>query len=111
LVWAWYRWRTALVEQAVPHAGHRALAQLERLRKDVVVITQNVDDLHERAGSSNVLHLHGSLFEPRCLACARPHPHEPSARPPEGGLAPARREGAQRQGCPIAPSARPPEGG
>ena len=99
LVWAWYRWRTALVEQAVPNAGHQAIAQLERLKEGVVVITQNVDDLHERAGSSTVLHLHGSLFEPRCLACARPHPHESAAGP----------EGAQRQGRTIGPGASTPE--
>lgn len=76
LVWGWYRWRTALVEQARPHPGHLAVAELGRLKAGLVVVTQNVDDLHERAGSSDVVHLHGSLFEPRCLACARPHSHE-----------------------------------
>lgn len=70
-VWAWYEWRRGLVMNASPHAGHRALAALEA-RYDVTVITQNVDDLHERAGSSQVVHLHGSLFTPRCFACARP---------------------------------------
>jgi NAD-dependent deacetylase len=78
LVWGWYRWRTALVAQASPHAGHRAIAQLARLKPKVTVITQNVDDLHERAGSSGVLHLHGSLFAPRCLVCSRPH-EDPSS--------------------------------
>lgn len=76
LVWGWYRWRTALVEQAQPHAGHDAIAELGRLKPGLVVVTQNVDDLHERAGSSEVVHLHGSLFAPRCLACGKPHPHE-----------------------------------
>jgi len=76
LVWGWYRWRTALVEQARPHPGHVAVAELGRLKPGLVVVTQNVDDLHERAGSADVVHLHGSLFAARCLACARPHPHQ-----------------------------------
>ena len=70
-VWAWYEWRRALVARAQPNAGHLAVAQLARL-KDVSVITQNVDDLHERAGSTAVVHLHGSLFAPRCDQCGEP---------------------------------------
>lgn len=68
LVWAWYQWRTAQVLAAEPNAGHRALAAWPGLR----VVTQNVDDLHERGGSTDVLHLHGSLLAPRCEACGRP---------------------------------------
>ena len=79
LVWGWYRWRTGLVEQADPNAGHRALAQLEGLKPGLVIVTQNVDDLHERGGSTEVIHLHGSLFAPRCLDCAHPFLHEPVA--------------------------------
>ena len=71
LVWGWYRWRMALVERAQPNAGHLAIAALERMKPGLVVVTQNVDDLHERAGSSDVVHLHGSLFAPRCFACGR----------------------------------------
>ena len=72
LVWGWYVWRMAMVHRAQPHAGHRALAQLANMKPGLVVVTQNVDDLHERAGSSGVIHLHGSLFASRCFACARP---------------------------------------
>jgi NAD-dependent deacetylase len=54
-----------------------AVAELGRLKPELVVVTQNVDDLHERAGTAEVVHLHGSLFAPRCFACASPHPHEP----------------------------------
>jgi NAD-dependent deacetylase len=72
LVWGWYVWRMAMVRQAQPHAGHRALAQLAALKPGLTVVTQNVDDLHERAGSTAVIHLHGSLFASRCFACARP---------------------------------------
>ncbi|MGV9714040.1 NAD-dependent deacylase [Gordonia sp. NPDC003424] len=68
LVWGWYQWRARLVAEAQPNAGHRALADLAADRT-VMVVTQNVDDLHERAGSNVISHLHGSLFAPRCSHC------------------------------------------
>lgn len=76
LVWGWYRWRAAKVRQALPNAGHAGIAALQAAH-EVRVITQNVDDLHERAGSREATHLHGSLFASRCLDCgarARPDP-------------------------------------
>jgi NAD-dependent deacetylase len=81
LVWGWYRSRMTLVERAQPNAGHLAIAALERMKPGLVVVTQNVDDLHERAGSSDVVHLHGSLFSPRCFACARPFAYDRPAVP------------------------------
>lgn len=69
LVWGWYRWRMELVRGAQPHAGHRALAALARRHRQLSVVTQNVDDLHERAGSPIVAHVHGSLFALRCFDC------------------------------------------
>jgi len=72
LVWGWYAWRMANIANAVPNAGHLALAELEDLCTSLAVITQNVDDLHERAGTQRITHLHGSIFSPRCFACARP---------------------------------------
>jgi NAD-dependent deacetylase len=60
LVLEFYNERRARAWQAQPNAAHLAIAALER-RYDVVVITQNVDALHERAGSTNVLHVHGEL--------------------------------------------------
>ncbi|RFB81167.1 SIR2 family NAD-dependent protein deacylase [Methylovirgula sp. 4M-Z18] len=68
LVYGWYEWRRAKVAAAEPNAGHRAIAAWAQTR-DVTVITQNVDDLHERAGSSRVIHLHGSIFAARCFDC------------------------------------------
>ncbi|HEY8848808.1 MAG TPA: NAD-dependent deacylase, partial [Thermoanaerobaculia bacterium] len=62
LVWEWYEWRRSLVRAAEPNAGHRAIARL-----DALVVTQNVDGLHERAGSKNILELHGNLFRVRCV--------------------------------------------
>lgn len=67
-VWAWYLWRHHLVQDTEPNAGHRAVAAWQD-HADVTVVTQNVDNLHERAGSSPVHHLHGSLFEFRCDSC------------------------------------------
>ncbi|MBX6749355.1 MAG: NAD-dependent deacylase [Micromonosporaceae bacterium] len=74
LVWGWYEWRRALVSRAQPNAGHVAVAAIEAHVPGTVVVTQNVDDLHERAGSSAPIRLHGSLFAPRCSACAAPAP-------------------------------------
>ena len=71
LVWEWYDWRRELIAAAQPNAGHFALADMERQVPHFILITQNVDDLHERAGSRNVLHLHGSIFTQTCLRCSR----------------------------------------
>lgn len=72
LVWGWYRWRMAMVRHAKPHAGHVALARLAA-RASITLVTQNVDDLHERAGSQVSAHVHGSLFALRCFDCAQPY--------------------------------------
>lgn len=72
LVWGWYLWRMAVVRKAAPNAGHLALARAAS-GKAIRIVTQNVDDLHERGGSRDVLHLHGGLFAHRCAGCARPH--------------------------------------
>lgn len=71
-VWAWYLWRHHLVREVAPNDGHLTLAAWED-HAEVTVITQNVDDLHERSGSSRVHHLHGSLFEFRCDRCGHPY--------------------------------------
>ncbi|AGK61930.1 NAD-dependent protein deacetylase, SIR2 family [Archaeoglobus sulfaticallidus PM70-1] len=66
LVWEWYAWRMNLVFSREPNYAHRAIAKLEDTGYIKHVITQNVDDLHERAGSRNVTHLHGKLKEVKC---------------------------------------------
>lgn len=73
LVWGWYEWRRAKVLAAKPNAAHLAIAKLATRVPRLTVVTQNVDDLLERAGCPDVLHLHGSLGSPRCFACARPY--------------------------------------
>lgn len=69
LVWEWYDWRRARVAKAEPNPGHLALAQLERRIPDFTLITQNVDGLHQRAGSRRVLKLHGDIWTLHCLGC------------------------------------------
>jgi NAD-dependent deacetylase len=67
LVWDWYEWRRAMVRQAQPNPGHRALAALQSQKPGTRLITQNVDDLHEQAGSTDVIHLHGTITISRCF--------------------------------------------
>ena len=67
LVWDWYEYRRDLVRQAAPNPGHYALAELEDLLPHVVVITQNVDDLHQQAGSSDIIPLHGAIMRNKCF--------------------------------------------
>ena len=62
LVWEWYEWRRSLVREAKPNAAHLAIAKLP----NALVVTQNVDGLHRRAGSKDIIELHGNLFRTRC---------------------------------------------
>jgi NAD-dependent deacetylase len=66
LVWEWYEWRRKLVAKAEPNPGHRALAELERRIPGFTLVTQNVDGLHERGGSRNVIELHGNVLRSKC---------------------------------------------
>jgi NAD-dependent deacetylase len=70
-VWGWYQWRRDLVMRAEPNAGHRALAELRSLVPRLTLITQNVDGMHQRAGSRDVIEFHGNLFTNRCVAEGR----------------------------------------
>ncbi|MBV8331226.1 MAG: NAD-dependent deacylase [Candidatus Eremiobacteraeota bacterium] len=69
LVWTWYNERNAAHRRARPNAGHYALATLETAVRDFTLATQNVDSLHLRAGSQNLIELHGNLREARCDRC------------------------------------------
>lgn len=83
LVWTWYVWRSMLIDTAVPNAGHTAISAWQKHlavnNGSLTVATQNVDDLHERGGADDVLHLHGSLHIYRCLECSRPAAFDPRA--------------------------------
>ena len=73
LVWRFYSMRRRDALAAHPDVAHIALAEIERqMRESFYLCTQNVDDLHERAGSRRVHHMHGTLFESRCVRCAIP---------------------------------------
>lgn len=87
LVWRWYAWRRELVIGARPNAGHDAIAQAERRFDHLRVLTQNVDGLHARAGSADVLELHGNILRTLCLehcGYSEPRPERlPAGTPPE----------------------------
>jgi len=68
LVWSFYNARRKAAQNARPNAAHSALARLEEGRR-VAILTQNIDGLHQRAGSKNVVELHGSIWEVRCVGC------------------------------------------
>ena len=69
LVWEWYNWRRELIAKALPNAAHKALVQLEIKKREYTLVTQNVDGLHDRAGSGRMLKLHGDIWRMRCTAC------------------------------------------
>lgn len=72
LVQRFYNERRRQLRQVAPNAAHHALARLEReWSGEVLLVTQNVDDLHERAGSQNLIHMHGELLKARCLRCGQ----------------------------------------
>jgi NAD-dependent deacetylase len=68
LIWGWYRWRRDTVAAVEPNPGHYAIAQLAEFVPDLTLVTQNVDNLHQRAGSHNVIEFHGNIFDNRCFA-------------------------------------------
>ena len=68
VVWEWYDWRRRLIAGCEPNAAHRVLVQMERSCEDFTLITQNVDDLHQRAGSERAVRLHGSIWQVRCTS-------------------------------------------
>jgi NAD-dependent deacetylase len=72
LVWDWYTWRRELISEAAPNPGHQALVELADLVPEFTLITQNIDGLHQRAGSQNVITLHGNLMETKCFANNHP---------------------------------------
>jgi NAD-dependent deacetylase len=67
LVWEWYQWRRSLVSGAAPNPGHTALAQMAELVPEFTLVTQNVDGLHQQAGSLDVLELHGNIMRTKCF--------------------------------------------
>ncbi len=71
LVWEWYDWRRQRIANCRPNPAHRVLAEMEAALPDFTLITQNVDGLHQAAGSRRVLELHGNIWRVRCTRCGR----------------------------------------
>jgi len=81
LSWEWYNWRRGIIATAEPNAGHVALAEVERRLPSFTLLTQNVDGLHDRAGSRRILKVHGDIWTLRCTACAREWRYERPSLP------------------------------
>lgn len=71
LVWEWYKYRKKLIANVEPNPGHYALVEMEDLYPNFTLITQNVDNLHRRAGSKRVFELHGNIQRNFCIGCGK----------------------------------------
>ena len=88
-VWSFYRERLHLLREAKPNAAHSALAELERRGLVEAVITQNIDQLHSRAGSQEVVEVHGSIRSARCLRCLWDEPADAALAQLEASATPS----------------------
>ncbi len=75
LVWEWYNYRKKLIDSVAPNPGHFALAAMEARVPEFALVTQNVDNLHRRAGSKRILELHGNIMQSRCVDCGKYEDH------------------------------------
>jgi NAD-dependent deacetylase len=75
LVWEWYNYRRQIIDNVFPNPGHAALVKMEDLTEDFTLVTQNVDNLHRRAGSKRVLELHGNIMQSYCINCGTKEDH------------------------------------
>lgn len=71
MVWEWYQYRRKIVREAQPNPGHIAIADFEKYYPNVTVVTQNVDNLHKRAGSKKIYELHGNIERNFCIDCKK----------------------------------------
>ncbi len=69
LVWEWYNWRRSIIKKAKPNPAHTTIAELERIFDSFTLITQNIDGLHRKAGSRNIIEFHGNIWKERCTSC------------------------------------------
>ncbi len=74
LVWEWYAHRRSIITGVSPNPGHIALATMESLIPRLTIVTQNIDNLHRRAGSSHIYELHGNIERSYCMHCGKPYP-------------------------------------
>lgn len=71
LVWEWYNWRRGIIGKAQPNEAHHVIAAMESFFSDFALVTQNIDGLHQKAGSKNVLELHGNIWKNKCFVCGK----------------------------------------
>jgi NAD-dependent deacetylase len=106
--WEFYEWRRQLVRRCEPNPAHRTIAEMERYFEDFTLVTQNVDGLHQRAGSRRVFELHGSMWKARCPRCGEVIEllETPLPRlPPKHGCGTPMRPHVVQFGEPVDPSA------
>jgi len=72
-VWEWFNYRRGMLETLEPNAGHRAIARWEDRFPNFSLVTQNIDGLHQAAGSREIIELHGSIWRARCMSCDTRH--------------------------------------
>ena len=70
LVWEWYNWRRSIIKRAKPNPAHTTIAELEKMFGSFTLITQNIDGLHRKAGSKNIIEFHGNIWKERCTSCS-----------------------------------------
>jgi NAD-dependent deacetylase len=73
LFWKFYNWRKKLINDVKPNLGHYSLVDFERIYKDFLLVTQNVDNLHREAGNNKIVELHGNIFHTKCADCNKSH--------------------------------------
>jgi len=71
LVWEWYNWRRQIIGKAKPNAAHYVIADMETFFTDFVLITQNIDGFHRKAGNKNIIELHGNIWRNKCFKCGK----------------------------------------
>ena len=71
LVWEWYNWRRDIIGKAKPNPAHYVIANMERFFKNFMLITQNIDGLHRKAGNQKILELHGNIWRNKCSNCGK----------------------------------------
>lgn len=71
MVWEWYQYRRKIIQETKPNAAHYAITELQKYFSSVVVVTQNIDNLHQRAGNKTVYELHGNIERNYCSSCAK----------------------------------------
>lgn len=77
IVWEWYAYRRKLISEVQPNGGHRALVRMEQVIGDFLIVTQNVDGLHQAAGSTKVVEIHGNIRRNHCQRCKKPADVDP----------------------------------